>query len=371
LSLIDHKIISIISELVGAVTNMRLYSHKHPQVLYRIDCLFEVISSVLGKVPDLTLFILDDDIIAFDKPVPDTGLVGESFIKILSNKGIERITLLKNLPRLELYKFIIELAASDKKSIEATSHIKLGKVIIEGTLEQNIEPPDETAELIAFKYKAVEELKKIYLEVQGNTIPNTDKAKQIVRDFIKMYDKSISPLNILDPVKYDDEYTYVHITNVALLTICFADYLGFSGKNLEDIGIAALLHDVGKMFIPDGILSKPGPLTVQERAEMEKHTLKGAQYIGKQENIPRLTMVSALEHHIKYDGSGYPLISKNWRPNIVSQIISVTDVYDALRSNRPYNEAMQHDQTVAILKTGSGSDFNPVLIENFLNMIEQ
>lgn len=359
------------NEFVGAAANMKLYPNNHPQVLYRIDCLFEILLSVFEKVPELTLFILDDDIIAFDKPVPDTGLVGESFIKILSSKGIERITLLKNLPKLELYHFIIELAASDKKSIAATSHIKLGKVIIDGAPEQNIVPPDETAELIAFKNKAVQELKKIYLEIQGNSIPNTAKAKKIVRDFIKIYDKSISPLNILTPVKYDDDYTYVHITNVALLTICFADYLGFSGKNLEEIGIAALLHDVGKMFIPDGILSKPGPLTVHERTEMEKHTLKGAQYIGQQESIPKLTMISALEHHIKYDGSGYPSISKNWQTNIVSQMISVTDVYDALRSKRPYQEAMEYDKIVAILKAGRGSDFNPVLIENFLNMIEK
>ncbi len=372
MTLVDiSRITSVMSNLVGAVANLKLYPNNHPQVFYRIDCLFETLLNVFEKVPELTFFILDDDIIVFDKPLPDTELVGESFIKILSNKGIERITLLKNLPKLELYQFIIELAAPDKKNIAATSHIKLGKVIIDGAPEQNIVPHDETAELISFKHKAVEELKNIYLEIQGNSVPNTAKAKKIVRDFINLYDKSISPLKILAPAKDDDEYTYVHITNVALLTICFADYLGFSGKTLEDIGIAALLHDVGKMFIPDGILSKPGPLTVQERTEMEKHTLKGAQYIGHHENIPKLTMISALEHHIKYDGSGYPLISKKWQTNIVSQMISITDVYDALRSKRSYRDAMEYDKILAILETGRGSDFNPDLIENFLNMIEQ
>jgi len=372
LSAVDVNIITkIVVEFVGTVTNMRLYPQNHPQVLNRINRLSEHLLSVFEKMPELNLFILNDDIIALDKPLPNPGLVGKSFIEILSAKGIERITLLKDLPKQELYQFMAELASVKKKSIAATSHIKLGKVILDGAIDQSMIPPDETAELLSFKYKAAAELKKIYLEVQGNKSPDTGKAKKIVGEFIKIYDKSISPLKILAPLKSYDEYIYVHITNVALLTICFADYLGFSGKNLEEIGIAALLHDVGKMFIPDEILKKPGPLTIHERTVMETHTLKGAQYIGHQKNIPKLTMISALEHHVKYDGSGYPLINKNWQPNIVSQMVSIADVYDALRSRRPYQEAMKYDKIIAILKEGRGSDFNPVLIENFLNMIER
>jgi len=362
-------IIEVLFEFVGAINNMKLYSNEHPQVLFRITCLYDKLTSLFENMTELTLYILNDRVIVFDEPLPVPDLMGQSFINILNENGIERITLLRGLTKSELNSFLNELASSSN-NIKATKHIKLGKVIFDESVEEDKLAPDKSAELLSFKYKAAAELKRIYLEVKGNKIPDTAKAKKIVGEFVKIYDQSISPLDILSPIKSDDEYTYVHITNVALLTICFADHLGFSGKTLEEIGIAALLHDVGKMFIPEEILKKPGPLTDREWAIMEAHTLKGAQYIGQQENIPKLTMITALEHHIKYDGSGYPLIRKNWEPNIASQMVSIADVYDALRSKRPYQEAMKYEEVIAILKEGRGSEFNPVLVENFLTMIE-
>lgn len=104
---------------------------------------------------------------------------------------------------------------------------------------------------------------------------------------------------------------------------------------------------------------------------MESHPIRGAQYIGQQENMSRLTMLAALEHHIKYDGSGYPLIDKNWTPHIVSQMISVADVYDALRSRRPYRAPLGHEEIVRILRRESGMALNPSLVESFIAMVNQ
>lgn len=365
-----NEITSIIIEFTAAATNMKIYPQNHPQVTTLVDRLHNSLQFFFERIPELTLFIVNDNIIAFDRIVPNTGLAGESFKKILAGSGLERVTFLAGLSKLELSQFINNLVATDKTGAAATNHIRIGKVVFDETAEADNREHSRSSELLTFNDTAAAELKKIYLDVQDNKLPDPTKAKKIVTEFIKIYDKSISPLKILAPIKSVDEYTYVHITNVALLTICFADYLGFSGKNLEDIGIAALLHDVGKMFIPDKILKKPGPLDANERAIMETHTLKGAQYIGYQKNIPKLTIIAALEHHIKYDGSGYPKIKKNWRPNIASQIVSIADVYDAMRSKRPYQEAMKYEKILAILKEGRGSSFNPVLVENFLNMIE-
>lgn len=366
-----NEIIKLINEFVIAVNNIRLYPHNHPQVLAAIDHFHESTLQFFDRKPELTLYVLNDDIIVFDKPLPNAGLAGELFIKILKEKGIERITFLEGLPKLQLYRFFADLASGYKHIISSDDHIKLGRVIFNGTDENGEDAGERTADFLSFNKMAADELKRIYREIQDNRKPDAGMAKEIVNDFIKIYNNSINPLKILAPIKSNDEYTYVHITNVALLTICFADYLGFSGKNLEDIGVAALLHDVGKMFIPDTILNKPGPLTAHERALMETHTLKGAQYISYQKNVPKLTMIAALEHHIKYDGSGYPLIKPNWQPNIAIQMISIADVYDAMRSKRPYQEAMKYDKVITILKTGRGSIYNPRLIEKFLAMIER
>jgi len=366
-----NEIIKLINEFVVAVTNIRLYPHNHSQVLAAIDNFHGSTLQFFDRRPELTLYILNDDIIVLDKPLPNAGLAGELFIKILKEKGIERITFLEGLSKVQLNRFLADLASGYKHVISSDDHIKLGRVVFNGLDEKGEDPGERSADFLAFNKMASDELKKIYREIQDNRKPDAGRAKEIVNDFIKIYNNSINPLKILAPIKSNDEYTYVHITNVALLTICFADYLGFSGKNLEDIGIAALLHDVGKMFIPDTILNKPGPLTAHERAVMETHTLKGAQYISYQKNVPKLTMIAALEHHIKYDGSGYPLIKPNWQPNIAIQMISIADVYDAMRSKRPYQEAMKYDKVIKILQTGRGSTYNPRLIEKFLAMIER
>jgi len=366
-----NEIIKLINEFVVAVTNIRLYPHNHSQVLAAIDNFHGSTLQFFDRRPELTLYILNDDIIVLDKPLPNAGLAGELFIKILKEKGIERITFLEGLSKVQLNRFLADLASGYKHVISSDDHIKLGRVVFNGLDEKGEDPGERSADFLSFNKMASDELKKIYREIQDNRKPDAGRAKEIVNDFIKIYNNSINPLKILAPIKSNDEYTYVHITNVALLTICFADYLGFSGKNLEDIGIAALLHDVGKMFIPVTILNKPGPLTAHERAVMETHTLKGAQYISYQKNVPKLTMIAALEHHIKYDGSGYPLIKPNWQPNIAIQMISIADVYDAMRSKRPYQEAMKYDKVIKILQTGRGSTYNPRLIEKFLAMIER
>ena len=137
------------------------------------------------------------------------------------------------------------------------------------------------------------------------------------------------------------------------------------------MGVASLLHDVGKIFIPEEILNKPGKLSQEERAIVETHTVKGARYLLGLEGIPKLAFISALEHHLKYDGSGYPSIKGGWTPNIASQIICVADVFDAMRSKRSYQEAMPLTRIEEVLRNGSGTSFNPQLVDHFLKLVKQ
>ncbi len=98
---------------------------------------------------------------------------------------------------------------------------------------------------------------------------------------------------------------------------------------------------------------------------------RGMQYLATQNDIPSLAMIAVMEHHLKFDGSGYPHIRDGWRPNIVSQMVSVADVFDALRSKRPYRDPVSQDKILAILRKESGLALNPELVENFIAMIER
>jgi response regulator RpfG family c-di-GMP phosphodiesterase len=90
----------------------------------------------------------------------------------------------------------------------------------------------------------------------------------------------------------------------------------------------------------------------------------------KIKGLPRLALIVALEHHLKYDGGGYPHVKGKWQTNIISQIVSIADVFDALRTKRPYREAMSPDEVERILRLGSGVSFNPFLLERFLEGIK-
>jgi HD-GYP domain-containing protein (c-di-GMP phosphodiesterase class II) len=167
------------------------------------------------------------------------------------------------------------------------------------------------------------------------------------------------------------EYTFTHVTNVCILTMSQAENLGFRGEQLHSIGVASLLHDVGKIFISDEILSKPGALTPEERRSIETHTVKGARYLMGIDGIPKLAVLAALEHHQKYDGRGYPSIKGGWTPNITSQMISIADVFDAMRSKRSYQDSIPQAKIESVLIKESGTAFNPVLVDRFLKMIKR
>ena len=109
-------------------------------------------------------------------------------------------------------------------------------------------------------------------------------------------------MSLLASIKSSDEYTFTHVANVGILTMSQAETLGFKGEQLHQIGVASLLHDVGKLFIPDEILNKTSALTPEERKVIETHTVKGARYLMGLDGIPKVAVLAALEHHLKFDG---------------------------------------------------------------------
>jgi putative nucleotidyltransferase with HDIG domain len=358
-------IVKIITEIVSTVTNMHLYPPTHPQVAPLVGRVHQSIVTILESAPELTLIIVDEDIVLYGKPLPNIGPAGKTFVKLLTKNGIERITLLKGLPKEQLFDFLNELASVDIKTVASRSCIKVGKVFFDEELDGASDDCEE------FRNTMIADLKELYYGIRSGKKFAIDEVKHIVSQFIENFTRSMNPLSLLASLKSEDEYTYVHATNVALLTMSLAEYLGFSGKPLENIGVAALLHDVGKMVIPDEILNKPGVLDSDERTVMETHPLRGLQYLTRQTDVTSLALIAAMEHHLKFDGSGYPHIQDGWRPNIVSQMVSVSDVFDALRSKRPYRDPVSQDKILDILRKESGKALNPELVENFIAMIDR
>jgi HD-GYP domain-containing protein (c-di-GMP phosphodiesterase class II) len=378
----------VISLLTAAVTNTSLYSSNHPQVAQYVAKAYAGLVDMLRQKNEITVLLIGQDLVADNRPLVSTGAASyvSNFSRILKKKAVERLTFVDGLAQSELQSLINDLASPDTASVRSTQSIKLGKVelrvrtneetggdVLSALSEAGVSAPGVSQEimqeLLALTASELDALKEVYLSAKRHKKIDVRGVDDMVKGFIRGFRQEINPLSLLASLKSVHEYTFTHVTNVCILTMSQAENLGFKGEHLHQIGVASLLHDVGKVFIPEEILNKPGKLSQEERKIIETHTVKGARYLMGVEGIPKLAIIAAMEHHLKFDGSGYPSIKGGWRPNIASQLISVADVFDAMRSKRSYQGAIPIQKIVDVLTNGKGSSFNPQLVDHFFRMI--
>lgn len=376
-SVFQKSVINIISQLTAAITNLRLYLHVHSLVSQHLGKAYSELSHLLQIKNTVTIFLLGEELILNNRSLFAAGQSVEKFVRILREKGVERITFLSGMTRLEFEGLIQDLGSKEKGPVRAWPNIKLGRVEVRVAFESeefnNQSVSEEAKEMLdtlaGMDEAEIERIRELYLLIEGRKQISIRGVDDSLRRLIFEIQRNLNPLSLLATVKGTDEYTFTHVVNVCILTLVQAERLGFSGRQLYDIGMASLLHDVGKTFIPDEILSKPGALTSDERAIIEMHPVKGGRYLMEVGGIPKLAVLAALEHHLRFDGTGYPRVNPGWRPNIVAQMITIADVFDALRSRRSYSAPKPMEEIVRILNKEKGTTFNPLLVKNFLEIL--
>lgn len=165
-----------------------------------------------------------------------------------------------------------------------------------------------------------------------------------------------------------DDYTYMHCVNISVLASVFGRHLGLNEKDLHDLGLSGLLHDLGKAMIPDYILNKPGKLTADEFAVIQSHPLKGYSLLRGVKGLSKDVLAGALQHHEKWSGAGYPGGLVGDKINRFARIISVVDVYDAMTSNRVYHKKRAETDVLGFLFKQKDS-FAPSYVELFVKAV--
>ncbi len=371
------EILQVVAHLNAAITNTRLYAADHPQVLRNLERAHGQLLDLLRQQPEMTLIIVDDEVLVDHHVLSDRTPQLDQLIEWFRQSAIERITFTQRVTMGELARFVGELISGDDQGVHSSQGIKLGKVkILPGqALAQQAdgfteETKQRLQELALVRNRSLDELKGLYHTIHQTKDISAKGVGAVVQGFLSGMLRNVNPLHMLASLKSSDEYTFTHAINVCLLTMAQAESFGISGRQLYDVGVTGALHDAGKMFVPDEILNKPGKLTDDEWVHMRDHALRGSQYLLRLEGLPKLVFLGALEHHIRYDGSGYPDLGKHWRPNLVSQMIAVADMFDAMRSRRPYKEPKPDDFIFDILQKESGTAFNPIVVDNFLRMLK-
>jgi putative two-component system response regulator len=179
-------------------------------------------------------------------------------------------------------------------------------------------------------------------------------------------------LRLLSATGYRDDESGAHVRRIGLYAQAMAESLGWGPESAHSIRVAAPMHDVGKVGIPDTILRKPGPLTLEEFDLMKKHTLIGGRILeGSQAPILQMARDIALWHHERWDGAGYPEGRLEDAIPESALIVAVVDVYDALVHERVYRPALSEDEALAVMIQGNGDHFGPRVFECFLSVLPE
>jgi HD-GYP domain-containing protein (c-di-GMP phosphodiesterase class II) len=174
-----------------------------------------------------------------------------------------------------------------------------------------------------------------------------------------------------DVVEADDAYTGAHSRQVVDLTVSVVDELGLSPRERRDAEFAALLHDVGKVRIPNEIINKPGALTAEERAVIETHTIEGERMLHRVGGLLGSVGRIIRSCHERYDGSGYPDGLAGEQIPLVARIVACCDAFNAMTTDRPYRAALLHADAVAELQRNSGTQFDPRVVAALIVTLEQ
>ncbi|RFU60297.1 HD-GYP domain-containing protein [Bacillus sp. V59.32b] len=275
--------------------------------------------------------------------------------QILLTKGIELTDhLIERLIRLNIFTIYIEDEVSE------------GIEIIESIPE---ELRSEAVNVVTEGLHTIAELNTSNVKGMIKTGRAIRTFQKIFKDILTSLTENRQALNLLATTKAQENHVYTHSVNVAIYACQMGIENGFPLKNIEELGLGAMLHDVGKLFIAPEILNKPGKLTEKEYEHVKSHTDLGFDILRKVHEIPLPVSHCALQHHEKIDGSGYPRGLEGDEIHRYAKILSISNVFDAVTSHRPYRRAILPHKGLELLYAGNGTQFDSRQLELFKGCI--
>jgi len=234
----------------------------------------------------------------------------------------------------------------------------------------NIIKEDDQKSVISEKVKKywIDNTKSILRNIEEGKLPSAKVCDNLSNSIIEEVHNKIDMIQCVNQLRINDEYTYSHCVNTAVLCSVFAKEFSFKETPLKEITLGAMLHDLGKMRIPKVILYKPDKLSKDEMDIVKRHPELGYKMI-KQMDVPELVAEMAYNHHEKVNGSGYPRKLTEDQLSVFDQILSIIDVYDALISDRPYKKAIPFHQAINILYLEGKTSFNNAFLYKFVEII--
>jgi putative nucleotidyltransferase with HDIG domain len=373
---------TIVRRLVATVRATSLYAPQHPLVTRNIDALFDACSAWLRDEPALNIGFLDDEVIVGRVAVRQVAQTAAPLAQALARHDIGRIGLEPGLTRDELRQAmtIIGRAASapppagtagadrvvaGRLQDAGVRHVTVSPILVE---EPEHLPPGIESAIRAYD-SAMRTSQEFWEATRDGAQPDTSAARKVVNTLAQSVTDDRPSLMALTTLKRHDAYTFTHMVNVSVLTMALARSFGVDAALVRDFGLAALMHDIGKTRTPLGVLNKPGRLSDDEATVMRRHVVDGAEILWSLPDMPRLAAIVSFEHHLRHDLAGYPEGAGSRRLNLCTQIVMIADVFDALRTNRPYRKGLATERVRDMLAEQKGTAFHPALLRQFIRVV--
>jgi len=362
----------LVRRLAAAMRGSDLYAAQHPLVLGSVARLYAACNAFLAHASSVVVGFVGDDVVVNDTRLMKGSASLTGFVRGLRDREIEKITFHRGMTSTELHAFVTELADRRSKTSLAerlakheVRHIVIGKLAIEDTSNDDVGM--EAARRLYST--AVTSAESLWDQAKAGDKPDPRTARKIIDSLASIVSQDRTSLMALTALKKYDNYTFTHMVNVAALSMAQARALNLDGSMMREFGFAALMHDIGKVNTPLEVLNKPGALTADEFKQMKQHVIDGAHILRRTPETPALAPIVAFEHHLKQDLSGYPENVGHRTLNLCTMVVSIADVFDALRSNRPYREGLATTRIRAIMAQKDNPQFNRVLLRQFVNLM--
>jgi putative nucleotidyltransferase with HDIG domain len=356
----------LIRRLAASIRGAQLYAPGHPLVARSITSLAETLAAAHQSMPSITIGIVGDDLVVGDIPIRDAASTMGEVMRRVQQAGIERIVIDRGVQSDEIVKLVEAITHSDSgdqtAALSRLPHIRLQ---VDEQTDTNV---GDIATFRRLYDDAVRVAETLWESTGVEGIPDADAARGMVDSLAQAVAQNRTALLALTALKNYDNYTFTHMVNVSILTMGQARGVGIDGSLLREFGLAALMHDIGKVKTPNEILSKPDKLTEPEYDILKRHTVDGAQILRKTPEMPRLAPVVAFEHHLRADGTGYP-DAQRAQLNLATSLCGIADVYDAMRSQRVYQPASPTDRILAVLQRNDGRQFDQHLVRRFVQLV--
>lgn len=365
-------------QFAAVVKNATLYPAAHPFFLASADQLLHRLEGLMAGGKDAEFYLVAGELFFETHSVP----VDQAMSALMEQcKSLDAggIIFRRGVTRDELTT-LTRLVNSDPASLdegggfasvlkrEGVTHVEVHRVLpIQKKAASGKAGQHRPGEVFADAVNMVKEI--VHTVHLGKTV-NMRKVDATVHTMVDHMLDNRDALLGLTSIKMYDEYTFAHSVNTSILSIALGGFLSFDKSQIGALGIAGLLHDIGKISVPLEIINKPEKLTDEEWEIIKRHPIEGALILSDIPGVSRLAMVAAFEHHQHNDTRGYPRIDDTVQQHPFSQIVALADAYDALTATRVYyNVPIPADKAVRILLQKRGTAFDPVLVKAFVNMI--